>query len=95
MVGDLIGSGEAQERGAVGETPNVAFRLQEIAPANAVLVAESTRRLVGELFDYRDLGTVTLKGLTEPISAPQALSESTVESRRGLAPGDVESARRP
>ena len=59
VVGDLIGSGEAQERGVVGETPNLASRLQEMAPANAVLVAESTRRLVGDLFDYRDLGAVT------------------------------------
>jgi predicted ATPase/class 3 adenylate cyclase len=81
VVGDLIGSGEAQERGVVGETPNLAARLQEMAPANAVLVAESTRRLVGDLFDYRDLGAVTLKGLTERVLAAQVLSESTVESR--------------
>ena len=52
-----------------------------MAPANAVLVAESTRRLVGDLFDYRDLGAVTLKGLTEPVSASQVLGESTIESR--------------
>ena len=81
VVGDLIGSGEAQERGVVGETPNLAARLQEMAPANAVLVAESTRRLVGDLFDYRDLGAVTIKGLTEPVLAAQVLSESTIESR--------------
>ena len=81
VVGDLIGAGEAQERGVVGETPNLAARLQEMAPANAVLVAESTRRLVGDLFDYRDLGAVTIKGLAEPVLAAQVLSESTVESR--------------
>ena len=81
VVGDLIGSGEAQERGVVGETPNLAARLQEMAPANAVLVAESTRRLVGDLFDYRDLGAVTVKGLAEPVPAWQVLSESTVENR--------------
>ena len=81
VVGDLIGSGEAQERGVVGETPNLAARLQEMAPANAVLVAESTRRLVGDLFDYRDLGAVTIKGLAEPVSAAQVLGESTVENR--------------
>ena len=79
VVGDLIGSGEAQERAVVGETPNLAARLQEMAPANAVLVAESTRRLVGDLFDYRDLGAVALKGLAEPVLASQVLSESTVE----------------
>ena len=81
VVGDLIGSGEAQERGVVGETPNLAARLQEMAPANAVLVVESTRRLVGDLFDYRDLGAVALKGLAEPVLASQVLSESTVENR--------------
>jgi len=81
VVGDLIGSGEAQERAVVGETPNLAARLQQMAPANAVLVAESTRRLVGDLFDYRDLGAVALKGLAEPVPASQVLSESTVENR--------------
>ena len=81
IVGDLIGSGEAQERGVVGETPNLAARLQEMAPTNAVLVAESTRRLVGDLFEYRDLGPVAIKGLAEPVWAAQVLSESTVESR--------------
>ena len=81
VVGDLIGSGEAQERGVVGETPNLAARLQQMAPANAVLVVESTRRLVGDLFDYRDLGAVALKGLAEPVLASQVLSESTVENR--------------
>jgi class 3 adenylate cyclase len=81
VVGDLIGSGEAQERGVVGETPNLAARLQDMAPANAVLVAESTRRLMGDLFDYRDLGAVALKGFAEPVLASQVLSESTVENR--------------
>jgi class 3 adenylate cyclase len=56
IVGDLIGSGDAQERGVVGETPNLAARMQQMAPPNAVLVAETTRRLVGDLFEYNDLG---------------------------------------
>jgi len=81
VVGDLIGSGDSRERGVVGETPNLAARLQEMALANTVLVAESTRRLVGELFDYRDLGAVTVKGLAEPVRGWQVLSESTVENR--------------
>ena len=85
VVGDLIGSGEAKERGVVGETPNLAARLQEMAPANAVLVAESTRRLVGDLFDYRDLGAVTVKGLAEPVPGWQVLSESTVENRFAIS----------
>jgi class 3 adenylate cyclase len=56
VVGDLIGAGEAQERGIVGETPNVAARLQSIAEPNTVVIAESTRRLLGNLFDFEDLG---------------------------------------
>lgn len=81
VVGDLIGSGEAQERGVVGETPNLAARLQEMASANAVLIAESTRRLVGDLFDYRDLGAIALKGLTEKVVAFEVIGESMIESR--------------
>jgi class 3 adenylate cyclase/tetratricopeptide (TPR) repeat protein len=81
VVGDLIGSGEAQERGVVGDTPNLAARLQEMAPANTVLVAENTRRLVGKLFAYRDLGAIAIKGFAEPVSASHVLGESTVESR--------------
>lgn len=81
VVGDLIGSGDAQERGVVGDAPNLAFRLQEIAPANGVLVAESTRRLVGDLFACRDLGAITIKGFTEPALASQVMGEGTVESR--------------
>src|SRR5205823_11661364 len=81
VVGDLIGSGESQERGIVGETPNLAARLQEMTPPNAVLVAESTRRLVGDLFDYRDLGAIKVKGLAEPVPGWQVLNESAVENR--------------
>ena len=57
VVGDLIGSGEAQERGIVGETPNLAARLQGIAEPNRVVIAESTRKLLGNLFELEDLGT--------------------------------------
>ena len=56
VVGDLIGSGEAQERGIVGETPNLAARLQGVAEPNSVVIAESTRKLVGNLFELEDLG---------------------------------------
>ena len=51
VVGDLIGSGEAKERGIVGETPNLAARLQGVAEPNSVVMAESTRKLVGNLFE--------------------------------------------
>ena len=63
VVGDLIGSGEAQERGIVGETPNLAARLQGIAEPNNVVIAESTRRLLGNLFEFEDLGAKDLKGI--------------------------------
>jgi class 3 adenylate cyclase len=56
VVGDLIGSGDAQERGIVGETPNLAARLQGLAEPNMVVAAESTRRLLGNLFELQDLG---------------------------------------
>jgi class 3 adenylate cyclase len=66
IVGDLIGEGSAQEQSVVGETPNLAARLQALAEPGAVVVAASTRRLVGNLFEYRDLGVVEVKGLAAP-----------------------------
>lgn len=63
VVGDLIGTGKTQERGAIGETPNLADRLQAIAPPNGVLIDETTTQsLVRDLFDYRDLGQVETRG---------------------------------
>jgi class 3 adenylate cyclase/predicted ATPase len=81
VVGDLIGSGEAQERGIVGETPNLAARLQGIAEPNTVVIAESTRRLLGNLFDLKDLGSPELKGIPGSIGAWAALRPSLVEGR--------------
>jgi class 3 adenylate cyclase/tetratricopeptide (TPR) repeat protein len=92
VVGDLIGEGAAQEQGVVGETPNLAARLQSLAEPGAVVIAASTRRLLGRLFDYRDLGSMSLKGFAEPILAWQVLGTGAVESRfearqeRGVAP---------
>jgi class 3 adenylate cyclase/predicted ATPase len=81
VVGDLIGSGEAQERGIVGETPNLAARLQGIAEPNMVVIADSTRRLLGNLFELRDLGPRDLKGIVGPARAWAALRARSVESR--------------
>ena len=61
VVGDLIGSGASQEQAIVGETPNVAVRLQGVAEPNSVVIAESTRKLVGTLFELQDLGHRTSK----------------------------------
>ena len=66
VVGDLIGSGEAQERGIVGETPNLAARLQGVAEPNSVVIAESTRKLLGNLFELEDLGARTSKACQVP-----------------------------
>jgi class 3 adenylate cyclase/predicted ATPase len=81
VVGDQTGPGEGWERGIVGETPNLAARLQGIAEPNSVVIAEATRRLLGNLFELRDLGTRELKGLAKPVLAWVTLRESTVESR--------------
>jgi class 3 adenylate cyclase len=81
VVGDLIGAGEAQERGIVGETPNLAARLQGIAEPNAVVIAESTRKLLGNLFELQDLEATDLKGIAAPVRAWAALRASSVESR--------------
>jgi class 3 adenylate cyclase len=63
VVGDLIGEGSAQEQSVVGETPNLAARLQALAEPDAVVIAAGTRRLVGDLFEYHDLGAVDVKGI--------------------------------
>jgi class 3 adenylate cyclase/predicted ATPase len=81
VVGDLIGEGDARERGVVGETPNVAARLQGVAPANGLIIADGTRRQIGGLFRCRDLGPVELRGLAAPVRAWQVLDERMVESR--------------
>jgi class 3 adenylate cyclase/predicted ATPase len=81
VVGDLIGSGEAQERGIIGETPNVAARLQSVAEPNTVVIAESTRRLLGNLFDLQNLGAQDLKGIAGPVRAWVVLRPASVESR--------------
>jgi class 3 adenylate cyclase/tetratricopeptide (TPR) repeat protein len=81
VVGDLIGSGPSQEQAIVGETPNLAARLQGIAEPNEVVIAEDTRRLIGHLFDLEDLGATDLKGIAGPVRCWVALRQASVESR--------------
>ena len=81
VVGDLIGSGEAQERGIVGDTPNLAARLQSIAEPDTVVIAEGTRRLLGNLFEFRDLGGQDLKGISGSARAWAAVRATSAESR--------------
>jgi class 3 adenylate cyclase/tetratricopeptide (TPR) repeat protein len=81
VVGDLIGEGAAQERNIVGETPNLAARLQAVAEPGQVIVSENTRRLSRGLFEYRDLGQVPLRGFPTPIQAWHVVKEAGVDSR--------------
>jgi class 3 adenylate cyclase len=81
VVGELIGSGVSQEQAIVGETPNLAARLQGIAEPNMVVIADGTRRLLGNLFELEDLGAKDLKGIAGPVRAWAALRASLVESR--------------
>jgi class 3 adenylate cyclase/predicted ATPase len=81
VVGDLIGSGEAQERGIIGETPNLAARLQGLAEPNSVVIAESTRKLLGNLFELGNVGAKDLRGIVGPVRAWTVLRPSGVESR--------------
>ena len=94
VVGDLIGDGAAQEQAVVGETPNLAARLQALAEPGAVVISSSTRRLTGGLFDYRDLGTVALKGFAETVPAWQVLGASAAESRFEALRASHDAARR-
>jgi class 3 adenylate cyclase len=81
VVGDLIGSGASQEQAIVGDTPNLAARLQGVAEPNSVLIAEDTRKLVGNLFELEDLGLQKLKGISDPVRAWKALRPASVEGR--------------
>jgi len=81
VVGDLTGEGAAKEQSVIGETPNLAARLQTFAKPGTVLISESTHRLTDGHFESRNLGPVSLKGWVEPIPAWQVLRTSGVESR--------------
>ena len=81
VVGDLIGAGSSQEQNVAGETPNLAARLQSLAPPGGVVIAPSTRLLLGSEFHLRDLGPQDLKGFLKPVPAWQVLGAHDVESR--------------
>jgi hypothetical protein len=78
---DLIGSDEARERAVVGQTPNLAARLQALAAPSTVVISQATRRLVGGLFELADLGPRRLKGFAEPLAAWQIRGEGSAEGR--------------
>jgi predicted ATPase len=81
VVGDLLGTGRAKQDAVVGETPNLAARLQKIAGPGEVVLSAQTRSLVGNAFELRDMGLRKLKGIPEPVPAFQAVVERAVETR--------------
>ena len=90
VVGDLIGEGSAREETVVGDTPNLAARLQGLAEPGQIVIAESTSLLLGGLFELEDLGRQSIKGLDDPVTAYAILGERTLESRfAARGSGDV------
>ncbi len=88
VIGEPIGSGDSRQQTAVGETPNLAARLQGLAGPGQVVIDTATRRQIGGLFECQDLGTVELKGLPAGVPAWQVLGEGVLESRfEALRPG--------
>jgi class 3 adenylate cyclase len=81
VVGDLIGEGVARESNVIGETPNLAARLQSLADPGTIVVAPETRRLAGRTFEYRDLGEVALKGFDDPVQVWQVTGTVALQSR--------------
>src|SRR5262249_15691417 len=81
VVGDVIGDSTEEHNSAVGETPNLASRLQELAPPNCVVIASSTQSLLGAKFEYKDLGRHSLKGVSAPVQAWGVVRPYRVESR--------------
>ncbi|WP_133116126.1 adenylate/guanylate cyclase domain-containing protein [Mesorhizobium wenxiniae] len=81
VVGDLLGAGAAQEQTVIGETPNIAARLQSRATPGCAVIDAETRRRIGGLFECRELGALNLKGLSGRVGAWQVLGEAAVQSR--------------
>jgi class 3 adenylate cyclase/tetratricopeptide (TPR) repeat protein len=81
VVGEQIGAGESRERAAVGETPNLAARLQAGAAPGEVVIPESTRRLLGRTFNLREMRNVVVKGIAQPVTVYAVLGPSTVAGR--------------
>jgi DNA-binding winged helix-turn-helix (wHTH) protein len=81
VVGEMTDAGGTQQHVIIGETPNIAAQLQALAEPNTAVIAESTRKLLGNMFDLKDLGTNDLKGIVGPVHAWAALRPASVESR--------------
>src|SRR5215212_6212094 len=88
IVGDIIGVGSSQEEVVVGESPNIAARLQKIAGPNGIAISAATRDLIGQQFACHDLGFQALKGISRPIHAWQVTAEQPIETRFRAAHSD-------
>ncbi len=92
VVGELIGEGSSQERAAIGETLNLAARIQALTPPGSVAIADLTRRLAGAAFEYEDLGPHQLKGIPDAVRVWRIIGESRARGRfesrivKGLTP---------
>ena len=96
VVGELIGEGDARERGVVGDTPNLASRLQALAEPDTIVVSESTRRLLGRAFELKALGLQDLKGFKAPVpDLDHRRRNRKRQPVRGVALGDHDGVRRP
>ena len=87
VIGDIVGDAATEVGAVVGETPNLAARLQTLADPGAVIVGDATRRLTGQVFELQDQGGQKLKGFADPVRAWRVIGESGVESRFEAAHG--------
>jgi class 3 adenylate cyclase len=81
VIGQLVGAGDTHEIGAIGETPNLAARMQSLASPGGVVVSQATRDAAGDLFAFRNMGPVTVKGAAQAVNAWELLSEQQNQSR--------------
>jgi class 3 adenylate cyclase len=95
VVGDLVGEGSAQEQAVVGETPNLAARMQALAQPGRIVLAGATRRLIGDLFRLRDLGRQAVKGFAAPVEAFAVEGVAVTESRFEALDSPVRAVLRP
>ena len=81
VVGDIIGESASEQRAVIGETPNLAARLQGLAAPGEIVVSPATRRLAAGVFDYEDLGAQNVKGIAQPVRPWRVINERPIESR--------------
>jgi class 3 adenylate cyclase len=81
VIGQLVGAGDTHEIGAIGETPNLAARMQQLTAPGCILVTQATRDAAGDLFEFRSMGSANFKGLSQPVTTWELVSEKQSQSR--------------